>query len=75
MYCSCVLYCTVAVYFDKNGVGEYFKSFAHYPPHKVVYFLCSHAKDGNTIVCKCKNFILQRVDNLLCFTFIERVKD
>ena len=34
----------VAVYFDKNGVAEYFDSFAHYPPHKVVHFLCSHAK-------------------------------
>ena len=34
----------VAVYFDKNGVGEYFDSFAHYPLHEVVHFLCSHAK-------------------------------
>ena len=34
----------VAVYFDKNGVGEYFDSFAHYPPHEVVHFLRSHAK-------------------------------
>ena len=34
----------VAVYFDKNGVGKYFNSFAHYPPHEVVHFLCSHAK-------------------------------
>ena len=34
----------VAVYFDKNGVGEYFDSFARYPPHEVVHFLRSHAK-------------------------------
>ena len=34
----------VAVYFDKNGVGEYFDSFACYPPQEVVHFLCSHAK-------------------------------
>ena len=34
----------VAVYFEKNGVGKYFNSFAHHPPHKVVHFLCSHAK-------------------------------
>ena len=33
----------VAVYFDKNGVGEYFDSFARYPPHEVVHFLRSHA--------------------------------
>ena len=33
----------VAVYFDKNGVGEYFDSFARYPPHEVVHFLHSHA--------------------------------
>ena len=34
----------VAVYFDKNGVGEYFDSFAGYPPHEIVHFLRSHAK-------------------------------
>ena len=34
----------VAVYFDKNGVGEYFNSLAGYPPHEIVHFLCSHAK-------------------------------
>ena len=34
----------VAVYFDKNGVGEYFDSFARYPPHEIVHFLRSHAK-------------------------------
>ena len=34
----------VAVYFDKNGVGEYFDSFASYPPHEIVHFLRSHAK-------------------------------
>ena len=34
----------VAVYFDKNGVGEYFDSFAHYPPCKVVHFLRSYAE-------------------------------
>ena len=34
----------VAVYFQKNGVGEYFDSLAGYPPHEVVHFLCSHAK-------------------------------
>ena len=34
----------VAVYFDRNGVGEYFNSFARYLPHKVHHFLRSHAK-------------------------------
>ena len=34
----------VAVYFDINGVGEYFDSFVHYPPYKVDCFLHSHAK-------------------------------
>ena len=34
----------VAVYFEKNYVGEYFDSFSRYPPHEVVHFLCSHAK-------------------------------
>ena len=34
----------VAVYFEKNGVGEYFDSLAGYPPHEVVHFLCFHAK-------------------------------
>ena len=32
------------MYFDKNGVGEYFNSFPRYPPHKIVHFLRSHAK-------------------------------
>ena len=62
-------------YFDRNGVGEYFDSFAHYPPHEVEHFLRSHRKDGTTMVCKCKNFILLRVDNLLCFISIKRVED
>ena len=34
----------VAVYFDRNGVGEYFDSFSHHPPYEVEYFLCLHAK-------------------------------
>ena len=34
----------VAVYFDKNSVGEYFDSLAGYPPHEVVDFLLSHVK-------------------------------
>ena len=34
----------VSWYCDKNGVGEYFISFACYPPHEVVHFLRSHAK-------------------------------
>ena len=32
------------MYFDKNGVGEYFDLLSGYPPHEVVHFLCSHAK-------------------------------
>ena len=28
----------VAVYFDRNGVGEYFDSFARYPPYEVDRF-------------------------------------
>ena len=34
----------VAVYFDRNGEGEYFDSLGRYPPHEVEHFLCSHAK-------------------------------
>ena len=34
----------VAVYFDKNGIGEFFDSFASYPPPEIVHFLPSHAK-------------------------------
>ena len=34
----------VAVYFDRNGIGEYVDSFAHYPPYEVDHFLRSHAK-------------------------------
>ena len=34
----------VAVYFDKNGVGEFFYSFAGYPPPEIVHFLRSLAK-------------------------------
>ena len=48
----------VAVYFDRNGEGEYFDSFSRYPPHEVEHFLVRMQKDGNTIICKCKKFIL-----------------
>ena len=66
----------VAVYFDKNGVGEYFDSFAGYTLLTKLYiFYARMQKDGNTITCKCKNFILRHVDNLLCFTSIKRVED
>ena len=66
----------VAVYFDRNVVGEYFDSFARYPPYEVDHFLCSHPKGWQyTIVCKSKNFILRCVDNLLCFISIKRVED
>ena len=41
----------VAVYFDKNGVAEYFDSLAGYPPHEVVHFLCSLYCDVWTICC------------------------
>ena len=34
----------VAVYFDRNGVGEYFDLFPRYPPHEIDDFPCSHAK-------------------------------
>ena len=34
----------VAVYFDRNGIGEYFEPFAPYPPQEADHFLCSHAK-------------------------------
>ena len=34
----------VAVYFDRNGVGEYFDSFARHPLYEVDHFLCSYAK-------------------------------
>ena len=42
---------------------------------KLFIFCARMQKDGNTIVCKCKNFIPRRVDNLLFFTFIKRVED
>ena len=34
----------VAVYFDRNCVGECFDSLARHPPHEVEHFLCSHVK-------------------------------
>ena len=34
----------VAVYFDRNGEGEYFDPFARYPPYEVEHFLCLHTK-------------------------------
>ena len=34
----------VAVYFDRNDIGEYFDSFARHPPHEVDHFLRSHVK-------------------------------
>ena len=42
---------------------------------KLYIFYARMQKDGNTIVCKCNNFILRHVDNLLCFTSIKRVED
>ena len=42
---------------------------------KLFIFYAHMQKDGNTIVCKCKNFILRHVDNLLCSTSIKRVED
>ena len=34
----------VAVYFDRNGVGEYFDLLARYPPYEFDHFLRSHAE-------------------------------
>ena len=56
----------VAVYFDKNGVGEYFDSFARYPLHEVVHFLRSHAKglaiqsyaSARTLYTTCGQFVV-----------------
>ena len=65
----------VVVYFDKDGVGEYFDLLPVTLLMKLYIFYAHMLKDGNTIVCKCKNFILRHVDNLLCFISIKRVED
>ena len=65
----------VAVYFDKNGVGEYVDSFARYPPQEVVHFLRSHAKGWQYNRMQVQELYIRRVDNLLCFTSIKRVED
>ena len=65
----------VAVYFDKNGVGNISICLLVTLLTKLFIFYVRMQKDGNTIVCKGKNFILRRVDNLLCFTSIKRVED
>ena len=66
----------VAVYFDKNGVGEYFDSLARYPLHEVVHSLRSHTKGWQYNCMQVQELsTTQRVDNLLCFTSIKRVED
>ena len=65
----------VAVHFDKNSVGEYFDSFAHYPSHEVVHFLRSHAKGWQYNRMQVQELYIQHVDNLLCFTSIKKVAD
>ena len=55
----------VAVYFDKNGVTEYFDSFACYPPHEVVHFLCSHAKGW-----QCNHMQVQELYTMTCGQFV-----
>ena len=51
----------VAVYFDKNGVGEYFNSFARYPPHEVEHFLCF-----NTKRCQYNRMQVQELYTTMC---------
>ena len=65
----------VAVYFDRNGVGEYFDSFARYPPHEIDHFLCSHAKGWQYSHMQVQESLPRWVDNLLCFISIKRVED
>ena len=47
----------VAVYFDRNGIGEYFDRLHVTLFTKLIIFYAHMQKDGNTIVCKSKNFL------------------
>ena len=61
----------VAVYIDRKGRPEYFDSFGRPPPREIKDFLCTYT--GIRMMYLFKNFILQQVDNLLCFIFIKDV--
>ena len=55
----------VAVNFDKNGVVEYFDSFACYPSHEVVHFLHSHTKR-----CQYNHMQMQELYSMMCGQFV-----
>ena len=63
----------VAVYIDRKGRPEYFDSFGRPPQEKSKTFCVLMQKAGITMMYLFKNFILQHVDNLLCFMFIKDV--
>ena len=65
----------VAVYCDKNGVGKYFDSFACYPPHEVIQFLCSHAKGWQYNRMQVQELYTTTCEQFVVFTSIKRVKD
>ena len=58
---------------DRKGCPEYFDSFGHPPPREIKDFCVLMQKAGITMMYLFKNFILQHVDNLLCFIFIKDV--
>ena len=63
----------VAVYIDRRGHIEYFDSFGRPPPRQIKDFLYTYAESWNYNHVPVQNFILQHVDNLLCFIFIRDV--
>ena len=63
----------VAVYIDREGFPEYFDSFRRPPPRESKTFCAPMQRAGITVMYLFKNFILQHVDNLLCFIFIKDV--
>ena len=65
----------VVVYFDKNGVGEYFNSFASYPPHEIVHSLCSHAKGWQYNCMQVQELYTMTCGQFVVFTSIKRVED
>ena len=65
----------VVVYFDKNGVGEYFNSLAGYPLHEVVHFLRLHAKGWQYNRMQVQELYTTTCGQFVVFTFIKRVED
>ena len=63
----------VAVYIDRKGRPEYFDFLDVLPQEKSKTLCAPVQKAGITMMYPFKNFILQHVDNLLCFIFIKDV--